>query len=64
MMKSYWSGVGPKSKDCCPYEETERHTCEDRGGGGSDEAERQGARRMLATSRDREEVRGESPRSL
>lgn len=45
MMKSYWSGVGPKSKDCCPYKETQRHTCEDRGRNRSDAADRQGVPR-------------------
>lgn len=70
MMKSYWSQVGPKSKVCCPYKETQTHihththmkteteTREMR----LEAKERQG---LLATSRDREEVRkGFSPEPL
>lgn len=48
MMKLYWSGVGPKSKDYYSYKETQTHTHmhEDRGRNQRDEAGSQGAPRI------------------
>lgn len=63
MMKSYWSWVGPKPKDCCPYKETQRHTRGERGRDRDDEADRQGGPRTAVHQQRHREVREDSPQN-